>query len=527
MRAAFIATAVTAALYASPVLAGINKEGPEFPVNTHTVGDQLIPGFAADPSGNVLVVWQDEGYADGSEHGIFGRRFSADENPLGDDFQINTFTAGRQNTPSIAAVSDGFVVAWRSRGLDGDGYAVVAQRLNAEGGRVGDEFVVNTYTTGDQSGPCVAALAGGGFVIAWTSEELLQRVAARVFDAGGVPLGDEFQVNDETTHYAGAMAVAPDAVGGFVVAWSDLDVDFVTQHGRARHVDGTGTSLDPEVDLGTDVYPFLIARPGGDFFVLWNGPSVSDPDGGILGRTLSADASGLGTPFQVNANGPGYQDTPRLAFDALGGFMVTWTDHSGRDGSGNGVYARAFDAAGLPVGDDLLVNATTQLDQDTSAIISTSADHYFAAWTDWSGQDGSTGGVYAQRLTVEAEEPPAPTVTLIRPNGGEQLCAGLPFRIRWSTFGADQLDYLNVSVSTDLGRHFHPIAGCQHLAASATSCLWRSPAPAVRGKALVRVSARTLAHGLISDVSDAPFTIRSGGGPHQRWTARGWPALNL
>ena len=300
-----------------------------------------------------------------------------------------------------------------------------------------------------------------------------------------------------------------------MIAWSDLDVDFVTRDGRARHVDGTGTSFDPEVDLGPGVIPFLIARPSGDFLVVWAGPSASDPDGGILARTLSADASGLGAPFQVNANGPGWQDTPRVAFDALGSFMVTWTDHSGRDSSGNGVYARAFDAAGLPVGDDLLVNTTTQFDQDTSAIVATSADHYFAAWTDWSGHDGSSGGVYAQRLTVETEEPSAPTVTLLRPNGGEQLCTGSPFRIRWSTFGADQLDYLNVAVSTDLGRHFHSIAGCQHLEASATSCLWRSPAPAVRGRALVRVSARTLAHGLISDVSDAPFTIRSGGGPHQ------------
>ena len=179
MRAAFLATAVTAAPYASTALAGINREGPEFPVNTHTVGDQLTTGIrsiAAHPTGNVLVVWQAEGYADGSEHGIFGRRFSADGTPLGDDFQINTFTAGRQNTPSIAAVSDGFVVAWQSRGQDGDGFAVVAQRLNAEAGRVGDEFVVNTYMTGDQLGPSVAGLAGGRFVIAWTSSRSSRNV---------------------------------------------------------------------------------------------------------------------------------------------------------------------------------------------------------------------------------------------------------------------------------------------------------------------------------------------------------------
>ena len=41
---------------------------------------------------------------------------------------------------------------------------------------MGDEFVVNTYMTGDQLGPSVARLAGGGFVIAWTSSRSFRNV---------------------------------------------------------------------------------------------------------------------------------------------------------------------------------------------------------------------------------------------------------------------------------------------------------------------------------------------------------------
>ena len=208
------------------------------------------------------------------------------------------------------------------------------------------------------------------------------------------------------------------------------------------------------------------------------GPRIR-PDGGILARTLSADASGLGAPFQVNANGPGWQDTPRVAFDALGSFMVTWTDHSGRDSSGNGVYARAFDAAGLPVGDDLLVNTTTQFDQDTSAIVATSADHYFAAWTDWSGHDGSSGGVYANGSPSRRKSRQRPPLR----------CFG-----QWRRTTLYRLAVPDRTSPAQCGclhrsRPALPFdRRVQHLEASATSCLWRSPAPAVRGRALVRVS---------------------------------------
>jgi hypothetical protein len=58
----------------SPALA--EKVGPEFPVNTYTTGFQGFADVASDPAGNFVVVWRSR-YQDGSDHGVFGQRFSA------------------------------------------------------------------------------------------------------------------------------------------------------------------------------------------------------------------------------------------------------------------------------------------------------------------------------------------------------------------------------------------------------------------------------------------------------------------
>ncbi len=68
-------------------------------------------------------------------------------------FSVNTYTPGDQDSPSTAMDADGnFVVAWSSYGQDGDGYGVYAQRYDYNGSPVGSEFIVNTYSTGDQWG---------------------------------------------------------------------------------------------------------------------------------------------------------------------------------------------------------------------------------------------------------------------------------------------------------------------------------------------------------------------------------------
>ena len=61
----------------------------------------------------------------------------------------------------------------------------------------GGEFLVSTYRAYDQDDPAVAMDAAGNFVVAWTNSDAYgtgYEVFARHFDAAGVPLGPAFVV---------------------------------------------------------------------------------------------------------------------------------------------------------------------------------------------------------------------------------------------------------------------------------------------------------------------------------------------
>ena len=69
----------------------------------------------------------------------------------------------------VAALPDGnFVVTWYSQdGGDGSGTLIRARLFNADGMPVGNDFVVNSTTAGDQTDVAVAALPDGHFVVTW------------------------------------------------------------------------------------------------------------------------------------------------------------------------------------------------------------------------------------------------------------------------------------------------------------------------------------------------------------------------
>ena len=59
------------------------------------------------------------------------------QRPLGDEFQVNTYTTFFQDRPGLAVNANGdFVVAWRSY-HDGDGTGVFGQRFGSDGSPVG------------------------------------------------------------------------------------------------------------------------------------------------------------------------------------------------------------------------------------------------------------------------------------------------------------------------------------------------------------------------------------------------------
>jgi hypothetical protein len=251
--------------------------GPEFRVNTYTSNDQTDPAVAADSSGNFVVVWT-SGLQDGSLLGVFGQRYGSSGSPLGAEFRVNTFTTNTQWLPSVASDAAGaFVVVWESNLQDGSDLGVFGQRFAAGGAALGSEFRINTFTTAGQSYPSVAADSSGNFVVVWDSfgqDGSNRAVIGQRYSSSGPPLGSEFLVNTYTTGYQVAPSVAADGAGNFVVAWQSNPEDGDGYGIFGQRYDDTGAALGPEFRVNTyTTYGQSLASvgadPSGDFVVVW------------------------------------------------------------------------------------------------------------------------------------------------------------------------------------------------------------------------------------------------------------------
>lgn len=210
--------------------------------------------MAADAAGDFIITWRSF-LQDGDGFGIFAQRYDAAGNPAGVEFQVNTTTLSDQNFPAITADADGdFVVAWQSRNQDGDGYGVFARRYDAVGNPAGDEFRANSYTTSNQSEAAIATDANGNFLIAWESagqDGSNDGVFAQRFDAVGNRVGNEFRANTNTEFFQGAPVVAVDADGDFTIAWETFFQNDSPFDIYAQRFDRTGSPVGDEFRVNT------------------------------------------------------------------------------------------------------------------------------------------------------------------------------------------------------------------------------------------------------------------------------------
>lgn len=145
--------------------------GGQFQVNSYTTSQQLFPSVTPLPSGDFVVVWSSVAIV--SDWNIEGQRFASNGAPLGVEFEMNSYTTSFQKYPNVAKASNGdFVVVWQSNGsfgTDSSSTSIEGQLFASDGTPLGDEFQVNTYTTGQQILPSLAREGDGNFLVTWQS----------------------------------------------------------------------------------------------------------------------------------------------------------------------------------------------------------------------------------------------------------------------------------------------------------------------------------------------------------------------
>jgi hypothetical protein len=197
-------------------------------------------------------------------------------------------------------------------------------------------------------------LKGGGFVVAWVSEQ--QRLVAtstnptngtlstsinlpsvdiyaRLYQSNGIPTGNEFLVDTGSSPCANP-SVAASSDGGFMVAWSGRDmVTFANAwdvYARPFSSTGTGgTTMRLNTYVAGNQYAPRLSAIGLDYMAIWTSLQQDGSREGVYGQFVHNDGSLVGSEFRVNTTTVNQQMQPVIASDGVSQFIVVWASYTG------------------------------------------------------------------------------------------------------------------------------------------------------------------------------------------------------
>jgi len=372
--------------------------GPEFRVNTSTTDDQAEAAVAADSAGNFVVVWGQH-YFPLRFITLFGQRYASSGTPLGSEFVVTSSPPDGLYYPSVAADSAGnFVVVWVIGYLEGTD--IRGQRYASSGTPLGSEFVVNAGFGPTHS--AVAADSSGNFVVVWAEPyNQPSDIFGHRYDSSGAPLGSAFPVNTYVSGQQTNPAVAADSGGNFVVVWSGDGLgDSNGVFGRRYASSGTPLALPFRVNTYTtnnQDLPSVVVDPSGNFVVVWQSPAQDGSSEGVFGQRYASSGAPLGPEFRVNTFTTGFQRNPSVTTDSSGNFVVLWNG-AGLDDPG-GIFGQRYAASGAPLGPEFRVNTYATNDQSYASVAAGAAGNFVVVWES-NLQDGSQGGIFGQRYNM-------------------------------------------------------------------------------------------------------------------------------
>jgi len=384
----------------------------EVKVNEYWIGPQAYPAVAAWNDGAFAVAWQGKG--EGDNQGVWLRHYDADGDSKAPEVLVNEFTYGDQEHPSLAVSDSGtIVVAWNGFG-DEDDHGIYLRRFGKDGVPLGPQELVNTFTDKTQEAASVAPLAGGGFVVAWASLGKVMfnhEICARLYAEDGSPTGDELIVNLVQDNDQQSPVVAGVPLGGFAVAWASKPQDGSGYGVFARVFDAGGVPLGEDVQvnsyaMGMQWTPWIASLAGGGFAVAWDGEGAHD-DWGISGKVLDADLLAVSDEMAINTVTAADQYGPRIAGLTDGRFLVAWESFTEAyvdpDAEGD-VFTRVYDFEGKPLTEaSVPINSWFFDGQGDPSVAAMPDGGWIVVWYSFA-QDGDERGIFALRFDADGKK---------------------------------------------------------------------------------------------------------------------------
>lgn len=190
--------------------------------------------------------------------------------------------------------------------------------------------------------------------------------------------GGEYYDSDPTT---------TDHQDSFEYDMRTISTDVRDDLGYRAFIDRTVNS----VSTGDQVAPAVAMAPNSDFVVVWEDDSSGSDGSGnhdILARGFSAGGCAGFDDLVVNTNPAGHQQSPAVAMDGAGNFVVVWADDHD-DNDVFQIYARGFNFDGSERFAAFTVNTVDDGQQLNPAIAMAPDGRFVVAWEDDRARDGN------------------------------------------------------------------------------------------------------------------------------------------
>lgn len=362
--------------------------GQNFKANDDlTIQDQSEPTIAMSEQGNFWIAWSDNRQLNPD---IYLQKFDNNGTPNGINIKVNDdFASSHQRCSWIAQDGIGnYITTWEDeRSENCDIYGI---RFDSLGNFLGNNFRINDdLTNSDQYYASVASNFNGDFIVTWTDGRNNNfDIYAQSYSNTGIPLGNNFRVNNDTTQAVQWYPVPScDSLGNIIIVWMDYRNGNDDIYGQLYNYQGTpigNNFIVNDVATGSQIYPFVARNRSGDFVVVWMDNRNGNFD--IFAQRFDNIGNPVGSNFRVNDDiSSSFQGYPSVAIDLPGNFYITWEDE--RNGNTD-IYMQRYNVTGVAIGSNLRVDDdNAAFDQYSPTIACDETGKYIIVWCDFRNGD--------------------------------------------------------------------------------------------------------------------------------------------
>ena len=208
-------------------------------------------------------------------------------------------------------------------------------------------------------------------------------IYAQIFDDTGYPKSSTFRVNKFQPLDQKHPAIAMDELGNFVIVYQSYKQDGSEAGIFGQRYSYDGKLVNKVFLINTFIIdnqwdPAVAMNADGKFVVAWVSENQDKTPRSVYAQRFDESGKKVGGEFRVNTANAGSQDSPAVAIDSAGNFMIVWQSKSKDDSN---VYGQVFDWNGKPKSQsDILLSAETDLNQSKPAVALTGNQLFMAVW---------------------------------------------------------------------------------------------------------------------------------------------------